>query len=382
MNIFKKIMASVVALTFGMCAVSSTVSASMNSTYRKGDVDGDGYVDNSDSAYLNNFLSGHIASPNDQVSQRLDVDLSGIIDQHDKAMLSNMISNGSNPVYLAYEDSSYGSGVPAQSSSAIYYRKYNATNGVLVATNGTYSLSPLNNISTSSIDEPEIMRSGTDYSNKGIVGLNFMKNGVGFAGTGIIIGSNKILTAAHCMFDTKFNFPAYNVTVDVYDGVGNTPNTYSAVNYHIPQAYYDASDYTPVNDYAIITVSTPFQDNYIMNLGVARDILKANQPSSVYVNTLDGTLSKLCVFVTGRWAQMWTEEGFLKSGYGNDIMNHDVINFSTWTYGGQSGGPAYVETEEEEKTVIAIQSGKTQTYSVGQRINTDVLHFAFNNPYL
>ena len=62
-------------------------------------------------------------------------------------------------------------------------------------------------------------------------------------------------------------------------------------------------------------------------------------------------------------------------------MNHDVINFSTWTYGGQSGGPAYIETEEE-KTVIAIQSGKTQTYSVGQRINTDVLHFAFNNPYL
>ncbi len=55
MNIFKKITAGVLALTIGVCAIPSAVSASMNESYRKGDIDGDGDVDNVDSAYLSNF---------------------------------------------------------------------------------------------------------------------------------------------------------------------------------------------------------------------------------------------------------------------------------------------------------------------------------------
>ena len=122
MNIFKKITTGVLALTIGMCVIPSAVSASMNESYRKGDIDGDGDVDNVDSAYLANFLSGIKGSANDQMSQRLDVDLSGIIDKHDKTILSSMIANGSGPIYYNYETSNLG--IPSQST--IEYRKYNA----------------------------------------------------------------------------------------------------------------------------------------------------------------------------------------------------------------------------------------------------------------
>ena len=49
---------------------------------------------------------------------------------------------------------------------------------------------------------------------------------------------------------------------------------------------------------------------------------------------------------------------------------------------GQSGSPIYVQTEDEEKTVIGVGSGGTIDYGYCGRITTDILHFVFNNPYL
>ena len=392
MNIFKKLAAGVLALTMGMCTVSSSsvVSASMNESYRKGDVDGDGDVDNVDLAYLANFLSGIKGSANDQMSQRLDVDLSGIIDWLDRDMLSNMLINGSSPLYYAYEINN--SGVPAQSESNIYYRQYNAQTGTLMSENGYYYLPPISNISTNFFDEPEINRTGTDYSNKGIVGINAYFGNYVIPGTGFVVGPNKILTAAHCVFETSNDIPTHSVTIEVYDGVGHTPNIYNALRYHIPQTYYDSSAYSDIDDYAIITVATTFPDSYIMNLGVARDKLKNNQPSSVYNSIIDNSgIERLCLYLTGRaqtifYPTMWTQEGYFKSVNINN--NYVVMDDKRCFYNpdlgmsGQSGSPIYVQTEDDEKTVFGIGSGGNTDYGVCSRITTDILHFVFNNPYL
>lgn len=395
MNIFKKITAGVLALTIGMCAIPSGVSASMNESYRKGDIDGDGDVDNTDSAYLSNFLSGIKGSANNQMSQRLDVDLSGIIDKLDKDMLSSMITNGSNPIYYAYEINN--SGVPDNSTSNIYYRQYDAQTGELKSNNGCYYLPPLSDISTASPEEPELNRIGTDYSNKGIVGINAYYGNYVLPGTGFVVGHNKILTAAHCVFDTDNDVSTHSVTIEVYDGVGYTPNIYNASSYHIPQAYYDLSSYLDapgINDYAIITVSTTFPDSYIMNLGVARDKLKNNQPSSVYESITDNLgIERLCLYLTGRaqtmiYPTMWTQEGYFKSVDINNNNNYVVMDDKRCFYNpdlgmsGQSGSPIYVQTEDEEKTVIGVGSGGTSDYGFCGRITTDILHFVFNNPYL
>lgn len=50
--------------------------------------------------------------------------------------------------------------------------------------------------------------------------------------------------------------------------------------------------------------------------------------------------------------------------------------------GGESGGPVYVKTQDGKITVIAINSGGTSTYNVGRRIDSNILHFVYNNPNL
>ena len=372
MNIFKKITTGVLALTIGMCVIPSAVSASMNESYRKGDIDGDGDVDNVDSAYLANFLSGIKGSANDQMSQRLDVDLSGIIDKHDKTILSSMIANGSGPIYYNYETSNLG--IPSQST--IEYRKYNAQTGAKIGNN--YTLSPVSNISTNSVSEPELTR-GTDYSNKGIVGVNATINGVTYSGTGFVVGTNKVLTAAHCVYDTDNNYSSHYVSVDVYENTDYTPNNYSANSYHIPQDYYELSAYSATWDYAVITVNHNFPSSYIMDLGVARNKLKNNTPSTIYNNINDNNgISRLCLYLTGRWMQMWTEEGYFKYINGM-IMNDNVFYCTHMGNGGQSGSPVYVETEDEDKTVFGIESGGSNDHEVCKRITTDILHFVLNN---
>lgn len=386
MNCFKKIIACLAAVTLAVCSYSSNVSASVNESYRKGDIDGDGDVDNIDLAYLTNFLKGFRGTENDRMTQRLDVDLSGIIDNNDKNLLSNIITNHISPIYYVYETSN--SSIPEQST--LEYRKYNAQTGAKIEDN--YTLYPVDVISPYSIDEPEVFEEsssdllrlygGTDYSNKGIVGLNYKKNNTNYTGTGFIVGPNKILTAAHCMFDTSDNTPAYNVTIDVYENTGYNPNTYSAENYHIPQEYYDANAHTAYCDYAIITVNHTFPSSYFMELGVARDRLKNNLGSSVYNNICDANgINRLCLYLTGRWLQMWTEEGYF-TYVGGNIMTDDLIYYIPMGYGGQSGSPVYVETEDEIKTVIGIGSGGTASFGACKRVDTDILQFVYNNSYL
>lgn len=73
---------------------------------------------------------------------------------------------------------------------------------------------------------------------------------------------------------------------------------------------------------------------------------------------------------------MWTEEGY----FTNEIMTDDVCYYNSIGHGGQSGSPLYVETEDEDKTVFGIVSGGTVDYGICKRIDTDMLHFVYNNP--
>ena len=75
---------------------------------------------------------------------------------------------------------------------------------------------------------------------------------------------------------------------------------------------------------------------------------------------------------------MWTEEGYFIS----EIMTDDVCYYNPIGHGGQSGSLVYVKTEDENKTVFGIVSGGTQERSVCKRIDTDILHFVYNNPNL
>ena len=178
---------------------------------------------------------------------------------------------------------------------------------------------------------------------------------------------------------TDNNYSSHYVSVDVYENTDYTPNNYSANSYHIPQDYYELSAYSATWDYAVITVNHNFPSSYIMDLGVARNKLKNNTPSTIYNNINDNNgISRLCLYLTGRWMQMWTEEGYFKYINGM-IMNDNVFYCTHMGNGGQSGSPVYVETEDEDKTVFGIESGGSNDHEVCKRITTDILHFVLNN---
>lgn len=53
------------------------------------------------------------------------------------------------------------------------------------------------------------------------------------------------------------------------------------------------------------------------------------------------------------------------------------------TIGGNSGSPVYLYDSSGNKTVIAIHGyGDIGYGNYGVRIDTDILHFAYNNPHL
>lgn len=373
MNIFKKITAGIVAGAMSVGMASTTVSA--NSTnYLRGDIDGDGTVALTDLAYLANFLSGSKGSADNHMSQRLDVDMSGIIDILDQNMLSQIILGSITPNTIYYE--STNNGIPAQNT--LYYQKFDAQTGGQIGS--AYPLSPVstipNNAPKGIIGNDDRF---VDYSNSGVVKLSYTKNGNPYLGTGFIVDDNLILTAAHCMYNATYNYVATNVTYTLYNANGTVNAIHNAASYHVPSNYINSVSGNW--DYALIVVNEDLSDYRTIDLGIARDKLKSNITSSIYLNYA----SKLGIYVTGFALDnnsnitKYTGIGNLASPY----LDDKSIFYNTDTDGGESGGPVYVKTANGQIIAIGIHNGAgTSTYNIGRRIDTDILHFVYNNSYI
>ena len=357
MNIFKKITAGIVAGAMSVGMASTTVSA--NSTnYLRGDIDGDGTVALTDLAYLANFLSGNKGSADNHMSQRLDVDMSGIIDILDQNMLSQIILGSITPNTIYYE--STNNGIPAQNT--LYYQKFDAQTGGQIGS--AYPLSPVSTI-------PNYAPKGIigtddryiDYSNSGVVRIT---SSIG-QGSGFIVDDNLILTAAHVVYG------ATNVSYTLFNANGTPKATYSAASYHVPSNYISGSDVD--YDYALIVVNQDLSDYRVINLGVARDKLKNNITSSVYLNYA----SKLGIYVTGYVSNTgYTGIGNLANNY----LTNTLVQYNTDTVPGESGSPVYVKTSSGDMIAIGVHRGVgvANSYNQGKRIDTDVIHFIYNNP--
>lgn len=135
-------------------------------------------------------------------------------------------------------------------------------------------------------------------------------------------------------------------------------------------------------DYAIITVAESLSSYKCFNIGVCRDNLKTIDPD-IYVTGYSGVsqadnpaynqqLKRKIVTGSGKLVTNW-------QGY---IMKPKAIHYSTDVVTGTSGGPVYVKDSNGVMTVIGICSGEDSDCNWGTRIDSNILHFIYNNEKL
>jgi len=386
MKNFKRIvfgMLSATVLMTSFVTSSFSISALPYNNYIRGDIDGDEEVDVVDLVYLYSFLNGGCASLNNRMTERLDVDSNAIIDIKDYNLLLDIILGDEAEITNTYDDDDEG--IPNQ--QAVTYKKYDGFMGYYcdeyTIENCNSIIEPYNEVSTCSVIGPDERE---EYYNKGIVYINShdSRTGLSYSGTGIVVGPNTILTAAHCVFDTVYNVPRDNVYFKAFNSNGVLEESGFAQYYHVPVPFIDQTVFNSENDYAIIKVANNLSSDRIMKVGVAREKLS-------HINTTVISSGYSGEDTSTNSAENEALRGLMVKGPGAiSNMTQNVIYYDSDTVQGESGGPLYVvydpETDHEEQVVIGINSASLTnrvtheaTINSATRISTKILHFIYNN---
>jgi len=254
-------------------------------------------------------------------------------------------------------------------NTSVEYIVFNAQTGEYLR---SYTIDPL----PENVNSREIIESDdrvVDWSKNGVVKLmhNYLSMGTGF-----VIGSHTIATAAHCVRQSVES--GYVLTeILLFDNNGNISLRATPVESHC--AKYCAVGHT---DYALITVKEDLTDYMCFNLGITTDnFLEGNQEIKTTgfpsVGNHNGNHT------------MYTSIGNVIASNTIDPNNKDVIFFDANIIGGNSGGPLYIEESrcgKKYNTVIGIVSGSggdaENPYRFANRIDTNTLCFLTRNSNL
>lgn len=199
-------------------------------------------------------------------------------------------------------------------------------------------------------------------------------------GSGFVVDSHTIATAAHCVMarepaDPFLNCEPQITTVFVFNGNSDVEITINNIKeIHIPRSY--AVDGNSSYDYALITVEEDLTDYEMFNLGFPLDSITESS-ATVYVTGFPEKYNDIYEVNTDTKHTMYTGSGAILN-----ITKTSVIHAADST-GGNSGGPIYLSTTFQNKTyysVIAILTGGGGKQNSGTRITTNLLHFYKNNP--
>ncbi len=367
-KLLKTLIAGVSSLT--MCVSAMPLCASATTTsYKQGDVNGDGIVNSVDVLLCKRFLNGLSSATNGVTAERVDVNQDGVIDQNDLTIVKNINLGTVNTTTIP---SNYTTNLPQRES-----RKYCVfnTNGTQTTTYWLYK-NDAPEITSSSTSTCSIIDSGvsdTRVPENGLKGVVRLTSSAG-TGTGFIVDDHTILTAGHCLYDEDNHKGVSNLQIHFYDdyNVEDTSVTATPISYQIPYGYVRNYDSDTTNnlgsssnyDYALITVEEDLSEYINFNVGVLRDDVTSIQPD-------------MRLYVTGFGSSNDKEINSNKStgvgsitSIGNYMIGHNVD-----TKAGDSGAPIYTYINNK-KIVVGIHaySGNSAI-----RFTTDVLQFIYQH---
>ena len=376
-TLFKKTILSIATFSLAITGLNSANHQNYDvkaaARYIAGDIDGNGSVNVSDLTGLIRFLNGANITTDANQMQRLDVNGDHIYDQEDYELLKSAFLGDTR---LDTREYSYeteqdknnkicGYGLPKFQNI-----KYNVYDGKSHKFLNSYSIAAPSTLRNSSSSKQESSKTDrtcwfndlnapeTDNNVLGIILIN--------GGTGFVVDSHTILTAAHCISNRSKN---QNGDLDIGDMTVNIKRyrdkngkvvtgekKISAKYVHLPEKYI-STDIWWQYDYAMVTVEEDLsqyfsKDDFFSLAMVDNSVMKANPD----------------VYVTGYSPEIVTARGKIRNVF--DM----TIDYDAQGRGGTSGGPVYIKTKTH-KNVIGINTHG----NYGNRVNPEMVSFVLNN---
>ncbi len=396
---FRKAIAGIVTAAMALCCIGTIPihSHAINVSVLLGDANGSGDVTGIDAYYISKYLAGDYFPTSYQLTA-MDINKDGVIDESDSGLILHKISSGQSfnqcirPLYDLPEDSTTTYAKHNCSSTNNYqFTTYTITGTMPALTyTDTYTDSlPSTEPEISSIESTKSLPDNVYLDNSDYECI-MLKKGNSFSGSGFVLGSHIVCTAAHCVFNSNGFANNLKVVYD-YDENGNEIST-NVTQIHIPYDYaylflvlnQNSGQRRSNNDYALLYVEDDLSD-YIADVGVV---------TSYFLDTT--TLSN----------RELTAVGFANS-YGQGIKKYyskgDAFNFPyssperPYRYGannvvvlGQSGGMQFfnsyyttnINTNIYNKSIIGNLTDTSGIDSFGMRITPRLLRFYFQNTNL
>ena len=373
-RLLKTLIAGISALTMCISVMPLSVNAT-SITYIRGDVNGDGTLNTKDLLLAKKYLNG-TGSLSKEALIRMDVINDYVLDNSDTSKLQRVLLgldtlNTNNATAPVCDD---------VNNESRQYIKYNLS----TKKTSTYTLSSLevmNDISTTylSVDDDNIL----DNKNLNTIKIEYPNGGYG---SGFIVDSHVIATAAHCVYDTNNKKFVSSLTVNIYNSDGKTiAKTVTPKSCHIPTGYKNYADNGCANDddnkydYALIYVDEDLSSYGCWNLGTATSHFMT---SSKNVTSSGFTIDGRRYYSTGKILNVAKTDVSNNNNRNNQVAYRIVCEANA--SGGKSGGPMYYTSTYNgvtSKTVIGITTGGSE-HTWGVRITPTILNFYKNNDYL
>ncbi len=374
--------------------ISIAVAAAISSTVVSigafaQDPNGDGAYLLNDSVLIYQFLAG-----NYQVSNltALDYNKSGVITEADAVQLQqDIMANDIDTSILMGDNTSVDDIIFNETMR--HYAIYNAQTGSLNYMQDYYIdcaeeyNNDISNYRYFGGSDDRVV----DFSKTGVVKIITEVNGVPHFGTGFIVGSHTIATAAHVVSNSQPYKSAIIKDILSFNANGSErEDSITPLEIHVPSEFdiTSSSDEVLSYDYALITVEEDLSNYPFFEFGIYDNILDRDVTAST-----TGFPGQIHNNITG-------EDPRVNSGTdhimytGTDVVyssDGGVINHRIDASSGNSGGPIYI-TEMINGNAVNIVFGihnldddpnySITGYNHAVQINSDMINFFKNNPHI
>lgn len=341
-----------------------------------GDADGNGQVNINDAISISQFLLGKLQVTPAQFTA-MDINQDGAVTKTDALMVQYVEAGSIAPVTVNKE--LYAE--PDQNSRSYYRHMCNSSD---VTSKIPYTIQAPNALTADSVleyEEVSPMSEIRDNDNTNVVQLDLN----GYIGSGFIVGSHIIATAAHCVYnDGEF---IDNIKVNIYNKNGtvnssNLVHTSTAKELHIPRKYvYPGTDAPENFDYALIYVEDDLSEYGVWSMGVLSDnFMNSGRPL---------TTSGFTILNNEYYARYYSEGSVISPADWGSSEEHNLpiyrLHAESQSYGGKSGGVTYYKSDYDDvlaKSAVGVNTGSPRDthYSWAVRMNPNLIWFYKQNP--